>query len=237
MPRRPAANAEIRSARKKEILRAAARVFAKQGFHAAKVGDIAREAGLSHGLIYHYFDSKDALAEAIFEEKLADLREVMAFPLPSGSVIDRLSRGCELIIERTNAEPELALFVTQAMMSRALPERLRRRMKRVTKQAYTQLVASIAEGQRTGEIASDAPPDALATAVAALIRGLCLFHEVRLDAAPSAPPPDVIARLLRPRSSAPSAIVQTIPTLAQPSAKPKRASGRRRTHAPSASRG
>ena len=44
------------------------RVFARKGFHAARVGDIAEEAGVAHGLLYHYFRSKDEVLETIFRE-------------------------------------------------------------------------------------------------------------------------------------------------------------------------
>ena len=44
------------------------RVFARKGFHAARVGDIAEEAGVAHGLLYHYFRSKDEVLQTIFRE-------------------------------------------------------------------------------------------------------------------------------------------------------------------------
>ena len=44
------------------------RVFARKGFHASRVGDIAEEAGVAHGLLYHYFASKDQVLEAVFHE-------------------------------------------------------------------------------------------------------------------------------------------------------------------------
>ena len=44
------------------------RVFARKGFHASRVGDIAEEAGVAHGLLYHYFESKDRVLEAVFHE-------------------------------------------------------------------------------------------------------------------------------------------------------------------------
>jgi AcrR family transcriptional regulator len=50
------------------ILDAAARVFARKGFHASRVGDIAEEAGVAHGLLYHYFASKDEVLDTIFRE-------------------------------------------------------------------------------------------------------------------------------------------------------------------------
>jgi AcrR family transcriptional regulator len=50
------------------ILDAAVRVFARKGFHTSRVGDIAEEAGVAHGLLYHYFASKDEVLDVIFRE-------------------------------------------------------------------------------------------------------------------------------------------------------------------------
>ena len=49
------------------------RVFARKGFHASRVGDIAEEAGVAHGLLYHYFRSKDEVLETIFRETWTQL--------------------------------------------------------------------------------------------------------------------------------------------------------------------
>jgi TetR/AcrR family transcriptional regulator, fatty acid metabolism regulator protein len=54
--------------RRRDLLDAAVRVFARKGFRAARVGDIAEEAGVAHGLLYHYFKSKDDVLETIFRE-------------------------------------------------------------------------------------------------------------------------------------------------------------------------
>jgi AcrR family transcriptional regulator len=54
--------------KRRAILDAAVRVFARSGFHTSRVGDIAEEAGVAHGLLYHYFSSKDEVLETIFRE-------------------------------------------------------------------------------------------------------------------------------------------------------------------------
>jgi TetR/AcrR family transcriptional regulator, fatty acid metabolism regulator protein len=54
--------------KRQQLLGAAVRVFARKGFHASRVGDIAEEAGVAHGLLYHYFKSKDQVLEAVFHE-------------------------------------------------------------------------------------------------------------------------------------------------------------------------
>ena len=54
--------------KRRQLLDAAVRVFARKGFHASRVGDIAEEAGVAHGLLYHYFKSKNDVLEAVFHE-------------------------------------------------------------------------------------------------------------------------------------------------------------------------
>ena len=54
--------------RRRELLDAAVEVFARKGFRTARVGDIAEEAGVAHGLLYHYFRSKEEVLETIFRE-------------------------------------------------------------------------------------------------------------------------------------------------------------------------
>ena len=55
--RRPAVSEEDKSRRRDEIMAAAKKVFARKGFHATTIADIAEEAGLAYGSIYWYFDS------------------------------------------------------------------------------------------------------------------------------------------------------------------------------------
>jgi TetR/AcrR family fatty acid metabolism transcriptional regulator len=61
--------------KRRVILDAAVRVFARKGFHTSRVGDIAEEAGVAHGLLYHYFPSKDEVLETIFREHWGALLE------------------------------------------------------------------------------------------------------------------------------------------------------------------
>ena len=61
--------------KRRQILDAAVRVFARKGFHSSRVGDIAEEAGVAHGLLYHYFSSKDEVLETVFRENWAVLLE------------------------------------------------------------------------------------------------------------------------------------------------------------------
>jgi TetR/AcrR family fatty acid metabolism transcriptional regulator len=82
--------------KRRTILDAAVRVFARSGYHGARVGDIAREAGVAHGLLYHYFSSKEQVLHTIFRENWADLlqrfRAVEAASEPADQKIEAISK-------------------------------------------------------------------------------------------------------------------------------------------------
>ena len=61
--------AEVTVDKRRQILDAAVRVFARQGFHSTRVSDIADEAGVAYGLVYHYFDSKEQVLNELFSER------------------------------------------------------------------------------------------------------------------------------------------------------------------------
>src|SRR5687768_6727735 len=106
MPRSPKDNQEIRDARREELLRAAARVFAKKGFAHAKISDIAAEAGLSHGLVYHYFDSKEAVFAAIIDSMMSHV-DAELDPDEAESPLARLAQSIERGRDRCQHKPEV----------------------------------------------------------------------------------------------------------------------------------
>jgi TetR/AcrR family fatty acid metabolism transcriptional regulator len=82
--------------RRQELLEAAVRVFARKGFRAARVDDIAEEAGAAHGLLYHYFRSKDEVLETIFRDTwqllVADTERIEASGVPLREQLRRFAR-------------------------------------------------------------------------------------------------------------------------------------------------
>ena len=64
--------------KRRMILDAAVRVFARQGFHTCRVSDIADEAGVAYGLVYHYFGSKDEVLDTLFLERWGVMVEAIA---------------------------------------------------------------------------------------------------------------------------------------------------------------
>ncbi len=82
--------------RRRELLDAAARVFARKGFHSSRVGDIAEEAGVAHGLLYHYFRSKEEVLETIFRDTwgtlVVETREIEQSGAPLRAQLRRFAR-------------------------------------------------------------------------------------------------------------------------------------------------
>jgi TetR/AcrR family fatty acid metabolism transcriptional regulator len=94
--------------KRRVILDAAVRVFARQGFHACRVSDIADEAGVAYGLVYHYFTSKDEVLDTLFLERwnvmLEMIREVDAQPI---EVREKLEAIVSFIVDSYRHDPEL----------------------------------------------------------------------------------------------------------------------------------
>jgi TetR/AcrR family transcriptional regulator, fatty acid metabolism regulator protein len=103
-----AARAKNATDKRRQILDAAVRVFARQGFHACRVSDIADEAGVAYGLVYHYFASKDEVLDTLFLERwnvmLQTIREVDAQNIP---VREKLGAIASFIVDSYRHDPDL----------------------------------------------------------------------------------------------------------------------------------
>jgi TetR/AcrR family fatty acid metabolism transcriptional regulator len=96
------------------ILEAAVRVFARRGFHTSRVGDIAEEAGVAHGLLYHYFSSKDEVLETVFRENWGQLLERFAQVEASREPADEKLLGLVKILLRTwRNDPDLVTVMVR----------------------------------------------------------------------------------------------------------------------------
>ena len=90
------------------ILDAAVRVFARQGFHTCRVSDIADEAGVAYGLVYHYFQSKDEVLDTLFLERwelmLSAIDEIDAQPIAAR---EKLQAIASFIVDSYRHDREL----------------------------------------------------------------------------------------------------------------------------------
>src|SRR5436190_7749492 len=94
--------------KRRQILDAAVRVFARRGYHSSRVGDIAEEAGVAHGLLYHYFSSKDDVLEMVFRENWGVLLERIEAVERSGeSARDQLRHVAAILLRTWLHEPDV----------------------------------------------------------------------------------------------------------------------------------
>ncbi len=96
------------------ILDAALKVFATRGFYNAKVSEVAKEAGVADGTIYLYFESKDALLIALFEDRMQRLiaRANDEIARTEGTVLDKIRQAIALHLSLVLDDPDLAEFIT-----------------------------------------------------------------------------------------------------------------------------
>jgi TetR/AcrR family transcriptional regulator, fatty acid metabolism regulator protein len=134
------------------ILDAAVRVFARKGYHAARVGDIAAEAGVAHGLLYHYFDSKEELLESIFRETwtelLGALEQVEKDVRPAG---EQLRQVAAILLRSWRHDPDLVRVLVREV---ARSPQLGGRVDEIEK-AFAVIERIIERGQRAGEVRRD----------------------------------------------------------------------------------
>jgi AcrR family transcriptional regulator len=96
------------SDKRRVILDAAVHVFARQGFHTCRVADIADEAQVAYGLVYHYFSSKEQILDTLFAERWAlmidAIAEIDAQPLTPR---EKLGAIADFIIDSYRYDPDL----------------------------------------------------------------------------------------------------------------------------------
>lgn len=113
----PAADARAESAKRRQIIDGARRVFLTQGFDAASMGAIARESGVSKGTLYVYFKSKEELFEAIVEEQcLQQADQVFTFDLEADieSELRRFGRDLSRFLTRPGGVSALRTIIAIA---------------------------------------------------------------------------------------------------------------------------
>jgi AcrR family transcriptional regulator len=94
--------------RRRQILDAAVRVFARQGFHTCRVSDIADEAGVAYGLVYHYFHSKEQVLDTLFMERWSILLDaIKGIGDGPGTAREKLEAVAAFIVDSYSHDPEL----------------------------------------------------------------------------------------------------------------------------------
>jgi TetR/AcrR family fatty acid metabolism transcriptional regulator len=147
--------AERQADRRRQILEAAVKVFARKGFHASRVGDIAEEAGIAYGLVYHYFKSKEDVLETIFRttwtEMLARVREVEGAGVPAAEAVRQVTA---LLLRTWRRDPDLVRVLVREVTR---SPHVQREVEEI-KHAMEALERIVRGGQETGEFDAELDP-------------------------------------------------------------------------------
>jgi TetR/AcrR family fatty acid metabolism transcriptional regulator len=159
--------------KRERILDAAVRVFARKGFHATRVSEVAKAAGVADGTIYLYFESKDHLLISLFEHRVERLLAYLETELPRApSASHRLQRIIELQLGLLEGERDLAEVVTVILRQST---KLMKEYAAPKFNAYLDVIAGvIAEGQAAGELRDDVSPHLAARAVFGALDGITM---------------------------------------------------------------
>ncbi len=143
--------------KRRQILDSAVRVFARQGFHSTRVSDIADEAGVAYGLVYHYFNSKDQVLNELFTERwsllLAAIEEADG---SDASPREKLTAVAAFIVDSYSHDPEL-MKVIIVEVTRAANSFGRTHLPEISS-AYDSIARIVAEGQGAGAFRADIDP-------------------------------------------------------------------------------
>jgi TetR/AcrR family fatty acid metabolism transcriptional regulator len=151
---------KVQEERRRQILQAAVRTFADRGYHATRVSDIAKEAGVAYGLVYHYYESKETLLEAIFRETwgamLATVSSVEQLDEPAPEQVRKVT---EIVLRSWKRDPDLVRVLVREVTRSA-------QVQDETEEidlAYRALQRIVEHGQESGEFRTDVDARVTAT--------------------------------------------------------------------------
>ncbi len=141
--------------KRRRILDAAVCVFARKGYHASRVGDIAEEAAVAHGLLYHYFSSKEELLETVFRETWSELVEALRRVEASDTAAsEQLRQVAAIVLRAWRREPDLVRVLVREI---ARSPHVQREVEEIG-EVFRSIERIVERGQSRGELRTDVEP-------------------------------------------------------------------------------
>jgi len=138
--------------KRRRILEAAVRAFARKGYHACRVGEIASEAGVAYGLVYHYFTSKDEILETIFRDTWTQmLTAIEAVEAEGAPAAEQLRKVAAIVLRTWKHDPDLVRVLVREVTR---SPHIQREVAEI-EQAYAALQRIVERGQQSGEFRAD----------------------------------------------------------------------------------
>lgn len=143
--------------RRRQLLRAATTVFARGGYLGSRVGDIAKEAGVAYGLVYHYFENKEAILNALFQENWGLVLKVVTDVHEQGGTLrEKLDLIAGFLMEAWRQQPDLVEVVMLEVV------RSPKFLEKANLEGFLELLRGLEEifahHQRTGEVRAGVDP-------------------------------------------------------------------------------
>jgi TetR/AcrR family transcriptional regulator, fatty acid metabolism regulator protein len=170
--------------KRERILRAAIKVFARKGFYATRVSEIAKAAGVADGTIYLYFKNKDDVLVSIFEDRISQLNRVMREESARAPTVEaKIRRVVEIQLGLLEDQRDLAEVVTVNLRQSS---RLLKQYAAPLFSEYLEIIGGIiAEGQQEGTLRAELNPRIAARALWGGLDGIALTWAMS-DADPGA---------------------------------------------------
>jgi AcrR family transcriptional regulator len=199
MPRTEEANQHIREERRIQICEVALKVFARKGLTDTRIADIAAEAGMSQGLIYRYFASKEELFKEVFDKTTALMlelcRQAQAQPL---TPLEKIGWLTTQLLPLLYLRPEGAQIIMHALINEGVPDGIRQTALEYTVKVQEPIRQLIEEGQAAGQIIA-CEPARLAILYLSTLQGLSASAGYLPGLVSDFPDVDMILLFLRPK--------------------------------------
>ena len=144
--------------KRRHILKAAIKVFSKKGFHRCRISDIATEANVAYGLVYHYFENKEEILNSIFDENWGMLTKVVETVDEQAdmSLEEKLTAIVEFLLGSYHLVPEIIQVVVMEISRSS--KFLKKPKIDAFEKAFQRLADIIERHQKTNEVRQDLDP-------------------------------------------------------------------------------
>ena len=160
--------------KRERILAAAETVFARHGFFAARVTEIAKEAGVADGTIYLYFKSKDDVLISLFESRMKQVNDALRAAIAPEPPKDQLRAFIKRYLQLVHDEPAAAEVLTIELRQSS------KFMKEYDNPQFADFLRMlggiISAGQERGELDSSIPSHVAARMIFGMLDELCLLY-------------------------------------------------------------
>ena len=187
MPRSSAKNEELRDISKEKIRNAALQKFSEKGFFATRIQDIAEEAGVSQGLLYRHYKSKEVIYVDLITEALNRIAEasinVSNLEMSATGKIAHAITGLFRTIETSERFRQTCRLIAQTINSSVVPPAIQEALNEKRDIPYRVISDIMRQGQEEGKVV-EGDPDDLAILFWSAVNGLAIYYATRSQARP-----------------------------------------------------